>query len=291
MAPYLLSFPHIQSPHCYRCPFGGVYPACQLACAEELSRAIEQEDPNSIAAFIAEPIIGTTGGAIVPPPGYYEAIRRICDQYDILFIADEVVTGFGRTGLNFGIEHWQAIPDIITSAKGLSSGYAPIGAVIVHKRVWETFERSKRHTISLRLTYSGNPMSCAAALAVQNYVIRHNLIHRCAQMGAYLKNKLQQLAGRNPFIGDVRGLGLLIGVEFVQDRTTRSTFPRSLKFQERVVESALEFGLVLAGGSGTGVRPDGDHIMITPPFVITERQCDELVEKLEGCLKAVCAHL
>lgn len=291
MAPYLLNFPHIQPPHCYRCPFGTAYPACQLACAKDLARTIEEEDADSIAAFIAEPIIGTTGGAIVPPPGYYETIRQICDQYDILFIADEVVTGFGRTGLNFGIEHWQSVPDIITSAKGLSSGYAPIGAVIVHERVWETFVHGKRDSLSLRLTYSGNPVSCAAALAVQNYITRHKLIQRCSQMGAYLKAKLQQLAERNPLVGDIRGRGLLIGVEFVKDRETSCPFPRSMKFQERVVESALESGLVLAGGSGTGVQQDGDHVIISPPFVITEDECDELVKRLEDSLKAARARI
>jgi adenosylmethionine-8-amino-7-oxononanoate aminotransferase len=291
MAPYLLNFPHIQPPYCYHCPFGITYPECQLACAKDLARTIEEEDPDSIAAFIAEPIIGTTGGAIVPPPGYYETIRQICDKYDILFIADEVVTGFGRTGLNFGIEHWQAVPDIITSAKGLSSGYAPIGAVIVNEHIWETFTRGKHDSLSLRLTYSGNPISCAAALAVQDYITRHNLIQRCAQMGAYLKAKLEQLAEGNPFIGDIRGRGLLIGVEFISNRETRSPFPRSMKFQERVIESALDLGLILAGGSGMSIRPDGDHITISPPFVITEDECDELVKCFEDSLKAACAQM
>ncbi|MBF0238360.1 MAG: aminotransferase class III-fold pyridoxal phosphate-dependent enzyme [SAR324 cluster bacterium] len=287
MAPYELNFPHIHAPHCYQCPFQLTHPDCALACADELATTIEKEGPDTVAAFIAEPIIGGAGSGIVPPPGYYERIREICDQYDVLFISEEVVTGFGRTGKNFGIEHWNAIPDIITGAKGLSSGYAPIGATIVHKRIWELFVKNNKDTIPAWVTYSGHPVSCATALAVQNYIVRHNLIERCASMGLYLKKELEKLAGREPLIGNVRGKGLLIGIEFVQDQTTHQPFPRSMKLTEQVVQKALDNGLILRGRFGTGTGKDGDHILISPPFVITESECDELVATLESSIAQV----
>ena len=283
----LLNFPHIQAPHCYQCPYGLTYPSCQLACANELARTIEQEGPDTIAAFIAEPIIGGAGSAIVPPPGYYEKIREICDFYDILFISEEVITGFGRTGKNFGIQHWNAIPDIITATKGLSSGYAPIGAVILHKRVYETFTKSKRKGLPTFLTYSGHPISCAAALAVQKYILKHNLIEQCAAMGKYLKKELQKLADREPLIGDVRGEGLLLGLEFVKNRETHQPFERSLHISETVVQQGFKNGLILRGRFGTGIKVDGDHILISPPFIITESQCDEIVTRLELTIKQV----
>ena len=287
IAPYDLGFPHIQPPHCYQCPFKLRFPSCQLACADDLARTLEQEGPDTIAAFIAEPIVGGSGSAITPPPGYYERIREICDYYDILFISEEVVTGFGRTGKNFGIDHWNTIPDMITATKALTSGYAPMGALIIHKRIWDTFMSGKRKMVPAFVTYSGHPASCAAALAVQKYMAQHNLIERCAQMGVYLKAQLEKLAEREPLIGDVRGKGLMIGLEFVQDRDTRKPFPRSLQLIENIVRTGLANGLILRGRAGTGVGSDGDHTLLSPPFIITESQCDELVERLETTLNQV----
>jgi adenosylmethionine-8-amino-7-oxononanoate aminotransferase len=287
IAPYDLGFPHIQPPHCYQCPFKLNYPSCQLACADDLARTLEQEDSDTIAAFIAEPIVGGSGSAITPPPGYYERIREICDHYDILFISEEVITGFGRTGKNFGIDHWNTIPDMITATKALTSGYAPMGALIIHKRIWDTFVGSKRKMVPAFVTYSGHPVACAAALAVQNYLARHNLIDRCARTGIYLKAQLEKLAEREPLIGDVRGKGLMIGLEFVQERATRKPFKRSLQLIEKIVSTGLANGLILRGRSGTGMGVDGDHTLLSPPFIITESQCDELIERLEATLKEV----
>nr|VFJ51773.1 MAG: Adenosylmethionine-8-amino-7-oxononanoate aminotransferase [Candidatus Kentron sp. FW] len=287
MEPYFLDFPHIQPPHCYQCPFRSSHPGCGLACANELATMIEQEGPASIAGFIATPIIGGTGGAIVPPPGYYERIREICDYYNILFIADEVITGFGRLGKNFGIEHWNTIPDIITTGKTLGSGYSSIGAVIVHERIWNAFMDSNKKGILLLSTYSGHPVSCAAALSVQNYITKHGLIERCAVIGRYLKNSLQDLAEREPLIGDVRGEGLFLGIEFVQDQETRRPFPRSMQLQEKITHAAFEHGLIVSGRFGTGAGIDGDHISISPPFIITEDECDELIGILEASIKQV----
>lgn len=283
----LLKFPKIQPPHCYQCPYKLTYPSCNLACAHELARTIEQEKADTVAAFIAEPIIGGAGSAIVPPPGYYETIREICDFYDILFISEEIITGFGRTGKNFGIQHWEAIPDIITATKALSSGYAPIGAVIVRKQVREIFDRSTQNIPLSLFTYAGHPISCAAALAVLKYLHKHNLIERCAEIGKYLKTQLQKLADREPLIGNVRGEGLLIGLEFVENRDSHKPFSRSHHITEKIMQTGLENGLILRGRFGTGIGVDGDHILISPPFIITESQCDELVSKLELTLKQV----
>ncbi|MCL2923925.1 MAG: aminotransferase class III-fold pyridoxal phosphate-dependent enzyme [Trichodesmium sp. MAG_R04] len=282
-----LKFPRIQPPHCYQCPYGLTYPSCELACAKELARTIEQEKPDTVAAFIAEPIIGGAGSAIVPPPGYYETIRKICDFYDVLFISEEVLTGFGRTGKNFGIQHWKAIPDIITATKGLSSGYAPIGAVIVRQKVREIFDRATENIALSLFTYAGHPISCAVALAVLKYISKHNLIERCGTMGKYLKTQLQKLREREPLIGNVRGEGLLVGLEFVQNQDTHKPFPRSLHITETIMKTGLENGLILRGRFGTGTGLDGDHILISPPFIITESECDELVSKLELTLKQV----
>ncbi len=285
--PYLLDFPHIQPPFCYHCPFNLEYPSCSLACAQELERVIIQENPDTISAFIAEPIIGSTGGAIVPPPGYYETIKEICEKYDVLFIADEVITGFGRTGTNFGIDHWDTQPDIITCAKGLSSGYSPIGAVIIGTKVWEILSNNIQGSLALRLTFSGNPVSCAAALAVQNYLEKHDLIRRCSQIGSYLINQLKNLCKSYECIGDVRGRGLFVGVEFVSDLITKTPFPRNFGFQERLVKEAYNQKLIILGGSGTGTSLEGDHILLSPPFTINEVECDVIVNILSTGIKTV----
>jgi adenosylmethionine-8-amino-7-oxononanoate aminotransferase len=285
-APYLLDFPHIAPPCGRSCRLGRAEPSACLACADELAVTIEREGADTIAAFFAEPIVGTTAGALVPPPGYYERVREICDRYDVLFVADEVITGFGRTGRTFGIEHWRATPDLITSAKGLSSGYAPIGAVVVHGRVAEALAQGRPDGYFVGYTYSGNPVSCAAALAVQDYLARHRLIERCARIGGYLRARLETLR-RHRHVGEVRGRGLLLGLDLVADQATAAPSPRAARLQERVVAAALERGLALIGGTGRGYGPDGDHLLVTPPFVITEAECDQLVDALDGALAAV----
>jgi adenosylmethionine-8-amino-7-oxononanoate aminotransferase len=285
--PYLLNFPHVAPPYDLRCPECRAGHACPTHGPAALERAIEVEGAENVAAFIAEPIVGTTSGALTPPPGYYEGIRAICDRHDVLFIADEVITGFGRTGKNFGIQHWDATPDLITSAKGLSSGYAPIGAVILRENVWETFAASDRGGFVIGHTFSGHPVSCAAALAVLDYLDQHRLVERSATMGVILKGKLEALAARCPYVGEVRGKGLLLGLELVRDRATLEPFDRAERVQERVVAAALERGLILVGSAGFAEHGRGDHVIVSPPFVITEAQCDELVAILEASLAVV----
>lgn len=287
MDPYFLRFPHIQPPYCYQCPFQKTYPSCQLACANDLAITIEQEGPDSIAAFIVTPIIGGTGGAIIPPPDYFQRIRAICDQYDILLICDEVITGFGRLGNQFAIEKWGVIPDIITVGKTLSSGYIPLAAMIVHQRIWDTFHNGKRKQITLLSTFANHPVSCATGLAVQKYVAQHNLVARVNNIGAYLKSALKKLMEREDLIGDIRGEGLFLGVEFVRDRNTRQPFQRSNRIMEQIVQTATKNGVLFSGRFGIGTNINGDHISICPPFIITEEQCDELVSVLERSIQQV----
>lgn len=285
MDPYFLDFPHVQPAYCYQCPFQRTYPDCGLMCAEDLARTIEQEGPGSIAAFIATPIIGGTGSAITPPPDYFTRIREICDEYDVLLIVDEVITGFGRLGSNFGIDHWQVTPDLITVAKSLSSGYAAHGAVIAHEKIWNTFANGKRKRITLLSTFAGHPISCAASLAVQAYIAKHKLIAQCAARGAYLKARLEELATAEPLIGDVRGKGLFLGIEFVQDKATHRPFPRAKQLMEKVVHAAAQRGAIISGRFGIGTRADGDHLSLSPPFIITEQECDELVAILADSIQ------
>jgi adenosylmethionine-8-amino-7-oxononanoate aminotransferase len=284
--PYLLNFPHIPPAYCYRCAFGMALPTCALACAHELEKAILQEGKDHIAAFIAEPIVGNSLGAVDPPPDYFRVIREICDRYGILFIADEVITGFGRTGRNFGIDHWGVIPDVITTGKGTGSGYTPLGAVLIHQKVYEVFEKSERPAFFMGYTYSGNPLSCATGLAVLRYIENNRLVDRSARMGKYLFERFARLKDL-PMVGDIRGKGLLLGIEFVQDKQRKTPFPRSRKVSETITDRAFQNGLILMSGTGTADGVSGDHTVVSPPFIITEKEIDELAALLEKTIREV----
>jgi len=221
--PMLPPAPHIVPPYCYRCPLGHAYPDCGVACADDLERTILMEGPDSIAAFIAEPVIGSTVTGVVPVPEYYRRIREICDAYDVLFIADEVLTGYGRTGRWLAIEHWGVEPDIVVMGKGISGGYVPLGAVLAAPRVVDAFIAGSG-TFSHGFTYSGNPLCTFVGLQVLRYAREHGLFDGVAAKGHQLHAMLGQLAARHEIIGDVRGLGLFAGVEFVADRASREPF-------------------------------------------------------------------
>jgi adenosylmethionine-8-amino-7-oxononanoate aminotransferase len=254
--------------------------------ATKLDELILRVGPDRVCAFVAEPISGTTSGAIVPPPGWYEAIREVCDEHEILFIADEVVTGFGRTGRDFGIQHWTAIPDILVTSKGISSGYAPLAAVIVHNRLADSFQAAPER-LPLRLTYAGNPLACAAGLAVQRRVKREHLVDRCRDTGEHLRGLLEELSNRVSIVGTPRGRGLLLGVPIWRDTATQTPFPRETRMYERIVERALGHGLILVGGAGTDAGEDGDHLLISPPFVISHSECEQLVDMLETVVSEI----
>lgn len=283
--PLLLDFPKISAPFCYHCPCHLDYPGCDLACAHELERVIKLEGSEYIAAFLAEPVVGGSLGAVSPPPEYYPIIRSICDKYGILFIADEVITGFGRTGKNFGIDHWGVAPDMITTGKGIGGGYAPLGAVIVHERIyWAVAEGSG--LFHHGFTYGGNPLSCAVGLAVLDYIEKNGLVERSARLGEVLLGELSRLK-EHSIVADVRGRGLLAGVELLADPLTKTPFPKEKGVAEMVEAAAADRGLLTLPGTGDVDGISGDHILLAPPFVITEEQIGDLVNALEEAIMEV----
>lgn len=286
-APYaslLLDFPHIMPMYCYRCPLGRTPADCGVACADDLERVIRQEGAHTISAFIAEPLVAAAGGAPVPPADYFPRIREICDRHDVLFISDEIVTGFGRTGRPFAIQHWDVVPDLMVVAKGMSSGYAPLAGVIARRTIVETVRESSG-LFSHGYTYGGNPVGAAAGVAVLEYLAKHRLIERAAAVGGYLHERLATLR-THPSVGDVRGLGLLAGIEFVRDQATKEPFPASVAYGAAVVQEAASRGLLVYPGSGTVDGVAGDHILAAPPFIVTHEEVDTIVHLLDQALTA-----
>lgn len=278
--PLLQEFPVINPPYCYRCPYNLEAPNCGYLCAHELETAIKRIGADQIAAFIAEPVIGAAGGAIAPPKDYYKVIKKICEEHDILFIADEVMTGCGRTGTMLACEQWGIIPDIVALGKGMGAGYAPIAAAVATEKVIEPILAGTKAVMSGH-TLSANPQSCAAALAVLEYLEQNHIIQEVESKGVYLHEQLEKLTALFPFIGDVRGKGLLLGIEFVQDADSKAPFPRIARITQRIVEVAKEKGLLVypAGAGIDGIN--GDSIIISPPLTITKKEIEELVHLLK----------
>ena len=278
--PLLEDFPVINPPYCYRCPYNLEEANCGYLCAHELETAIGRIGADHIAAFIAEPVIGAAGGAIAPPKDYYKVIKKICENNDILFIADEVMTGCGRTGTMLASEQWGISPDIVALGKGMGAGYAPIAAAIATEKVIEPILAGTKVVMSGH-TLSANPQACAAALAVLEYLQQNNIIQEIESKGAYLRTKLDKLKQLYPFIGDVRGKGLLLGIEFVQDVVSKTPFPRNALITQRIVELAKEKGLLIypAGAGIDGIN--GDSIIISPPLTISYKEMEELVHLLK----------
>ena len=277
--PLLEDFPTIHPPYCYRCPFNKTIENCGFLCAHELETAIQRIGADQIAAFIAEPVIGAAGAAISPPPNYYKMIKEICEKYNILFIADEVMTGFGRTGTWFAYEQWRVPPDIVALGKGMGAGYTAIAATLVSDHVMEPILNGSQLVMSGH-TLSANPQSCATALAVLEFLEKHQIITSVNKKSEYLFAALKKLQNQFSFIGDIRGKGLLIGIEFVQNRQTKEPFSRSLSFTQMFIQIAFQNGLLLypAGSGLDGIH--GDAVIISPPLTITEKEIDDLLQRL-----------
>ncbi|SFM50300.1 aspartate aminotransferase family protein [Thermodesulforhabdus norvegica] len=283
--PIMIHNPHIMPCYCYRCPFRKDPEVCDLECAEQLERTIKYEGPETVAAFIAEPVVGASGGVIVPPDGYWQRIREICDHYRVLLIADEVMTGVGRCGRNFALDIWRVVPDIIVLAKGLSSGYAPLGAMIVKDFIYKAIISGSGSFLHGH-TYGQNPVSVAAGAAVLKYLERHRLIERVGQIEKVFREKLSTLESFE-IVGDVRCIGLFAGIEFVANKKTRKTFNPALKVAHRVFNEAFHRGLITYPGTGGADGIRGDHILLAPPYIITEEQIDEMVGILHDSIKVV----
>jgi adenosylmethionine-8-amino-7-oxononanoate aminotransferase len=285
----LQQFPRAATAYCYRCPFGLDQAHCELECAADIGRTIVEQGPANIAAVIVEPVIGASAPAVVAPREYMTRIAETCRQHDVLLIADEVMSGAGRTGRFFAMQHWGVTPDITVLSKSLSSGYAPLAAVIISGRIADGLQEAGARFIH-GFTYAGNPLATAVGLEVLDVLEEDHLIDHVAQMGERLKSRLESFR-EMPIVGDVRGLGLLLGLELVANRVTRAPFPPSLGLAERVRRTAMEEGLSIYPGTGSVDGTSGDHILIAPPFIITEPQVNELADKLARALARVQADL
>lgn len=281
--PHLEDCPTINPPYCYRCPYQLNSPECGNQCALELETVIKRIGKEQIAAFIAEPVIGAAGGAIAPPKDYYRVIKDICERNEILFIADEVMTGFGRTGKILACEHWAVKPDIVALGKGMGAGYATIAATLVSDEVMKPILSGSKLIMSGH-TLSANPQACAVSLAVLEYLETKQIISTVEAKGTYLRNMLNKLINQFSFIGEVRGKGLLLGIEFVENKLTKHPFSRKLQVTQTIIKMAQSNGLLIypANAGLDGIH--GDAIIIAPPLTITKREIEELVRLLTTTL-------
>jgi adenosylmethionine-8-amino-7-oxononanoate aminotransferase len=275
--------PKIGPAYAYRCEDCA---AGRLRCADELDRLIRWEGPENVSCFIAEPVVGATMGGVPAPDGYFQRIRDICDRHQVLFIADEVMSGFGRTGRWFAVEHWAVVPDILVAAKGVSGGYAPLAVLIAHQRIVDTLVEAETPVI-MGHTYSQHPLSSAAGLAVLDYVQRHDLVRAAEERGGELAAGLRDLRGRHPILGDVRGLGLMLGIELVQDQASRQPFPVEAGVAFQLARACIEQGAVIYPGQGGADGQVGDHALVTPPLTISSAQVGELVGAIDRALTDV----
>jgi adenosylmethionine-8-amino-7-oxononanoate aminotransferase len=283
--PLLAEWGHIAPCFCYHCPFEKTFPQCELVCAENLQTHLESGKKNEAAAFIFEPVVGATLGAAVPPEGYTARIAEICRKNGILLIADEVMCGMGRTGKPFALQHWGIEPDMILVGKGIASGYAPLGAVLVSARVVDAFERGSGAFIH-GFTYQAHPVSTAAGNAVLDYLEAHELFDRITPAGQDLRAALSSLQS-NANVGAIRGLGLLVGIEFVNDKATREPFPREQNIAEKIRQACFEANVLTYPTQGCVDGLRGDHILLAPPFTVTSRECALIAGALQSALAKV----
>ena len=287
--PMVKEFAHVGIPYCYRCKFDCT-DSC-YNCGQQYAAEVEQaivEAQGQAAAFIFEPVSGATLGAVTPPPRYLEKVAEVCRGHGVLLIADEVMTGMGRTGRNFAVEHWRVAPDILVTAKGLSSGYAPLGAVIASKRVIDAIAAGSGAFLH-GFTYNAHPISVAAGRAVLRNIQSNNLMQAADSQKAdspaqKLRNELDTLLSL-PHVGDVRGIGLLLAVEFVSDKNTKAPFPAEKNFAGRVGQLAAQRGVLVYPMQGSADGISGDHVLVAPPAVITEEQIHWAVAELRATIQ------
>jgi adenosylmethionine-8-amino-7-oxononanoate aminotransferase len=273
--PLLLDFPKAPSHYCLECSLGRTVKDCREEAADKLEEVILREGPDTVAAFLAEPVVGSAAGAIVPPDGYWPRVVEICRKYHVLLIADEVMCGFGRTGAKFAVNHWRVTPDIMVAGKGLAGGYAPIGGVYATDAVIAPI--AERGEDLMFYTFTAHPAACAVADKVLEIMEREDLVVRSKSMGEVLRKRLARLE-EHPNVAEIRGIGLMQAVELVRDKETLERFPADERMTRRVVAAGLRKGVFFyPAGSGAAQ----DVIMLGPPLIITEDDIDLLVTVLE----------
>ncbi len=281
--PLLHQWPKIAAPLCYRCAYDLTYPGCRIKCARALEEIINQVGPQYVSAFIAESIGGAGTACMVPVPEYYPIIRDICDKYEVLFIDDEVICGFGRTGKWFGIDHWGVSPDIMTSAKGMTGGYTPMAVVVIDEKIGKVFTE-KGASFTHGFTMEGNPVSAVACLTVLDIIEKEGLVERSAKLGEHFFKKGREKLAHHPSVGDIRGKGLLMGIELVKNKKTKEPFAPALRAANRLQQVAMEHGVMGYPTTGVDNGARGDTFLISPPFIITEAEIDTGFDLLEEAI-------
>jgi len=280
--PLLPGVVRMPRPFCYRCELNLKYPECGIACADELERIIEREGADTVGAFIAEPVQGV-GGVVVPPPGYFERIRAICDKHDVLMIVDEVITGFGRLGFPFGIQRWKAVPDMISFAKGVTSGYLPLGGVIMKEAMYQTLvDAGPDFVLHHGFTYSGHPSVCAAGIANLDIIKCEGLVALARKLAPYFARRLSTLTSHR-IVGEVRAAGLMAAVELVRDKASKEPLPAERNVPARIRAAALARGVI--------VRASVDTIVVCPPLIITPQEIDVIAATLDAAIAEVSAQV
>jgi adenosylmethionine-8-amino-7-oxononanoate aminotransferase len=282
---WLVDVVRAPAPYPYRCECEGRRPLCSICNGSALESAILAADPDSIAALIAEPVGGSATGASVPPPEFWRKARELCDQHQILLIADEILTGAGRTGTWSALEQYGVQPDLMILGKGIAGGYVPLSALVAPRRIVDLLASGSGSFLHAQ-TFSHHATLCAAGVATLRYIRQHRLVERCAELGTLFHQRLQELR-RFPCVGDVRGRGLLAGVELVADRKTRRPFPASAHLADRFAAAALNEGLILWPNAGQLDDGTGDLALLAPPYVIDPDQIDEMVVALSRALENV----
>ena len=279
--PWLADAPRIAPCYPYRCELPGCAGTCDLACARQLEEAIEAAGADQVAAFVAEPVV--MGGMAAQPaaPGYLAEIRRICDAHDVLFIADEIISGYGRTGHQWAMEHDGVAPDIIAFGKGASSGYASLGGIVFHDRIARAFQREEAQFAHV-FTYVNNPLAARVGLEVLDIMAEEGIVERAREIGAYALDRARALQ-RHTYVGEVRGRGLLMGIELVRDADAKAPFPPQAKVAQRASRLCLERGLFVSGVTAADFD-GGDDLRFYPPLIITRQQVDEALQIIDDSL-------
>jgi adenosylmethionine-8-amino-7-oxononanoate aminotransferase len=283
-SPMMQDAVHIPPPYCLRCLFGLTRSTCALKCAVALEEAILNQGPDTVSAFIGEPVSGASLAVYPPPQGYWELVREICDRYGVLLILDEVMTGMGRTGKWFASEHYDVIPDIVTLGKGISGGALPLSATGIREDLY--IQVVEGGGFAHGGTFSHHPACAAAGLAVIGIIEREGLVEKAASSGQILGSKLSSSLNNSPFVADVRGIGMMWGIEFVADKETLEPFPRSRKVTERLWEQLFSDGIVVYRSVALA-GADGDGLVVAPPFTISEEEMDAVASALNHAVTAV----